>query len=53
LAGSDYGDYITKFGQRTGKTNGVIKNVQYEHNRPDPALLSSNLVQLPDDSDCP
>jgi hypothetical protein len=47
------GDYVTKFGQRTGKTNGVVKNIQYDPNRPDLALLSSNMVQLPGDSGCP
>jgi hypothetical protein len=47
------GDYVTKFGQRTGKTNGIIKNVQYDPKRPDLALLSSNMVQLPGDSGCP
>ncbi len=52
LATAD-GDYVTKFGQRTGKTNGVIKHVQYDPKRPDLALLSSNMVQLPGDSGCP
>lgn len=47
------GDYISKFGQRTGKTNGVVKNIQYDSKRPDLALLSSNMVQLPGDSGCP
>ena len=47
------GDYVTKFGQRTGKTNGVIKSVQYDAKRPALALLSSNMVQLPGDSGCP
>ncbi|MBV9720459.1 MAG: hypothetical protein JO082_00885, partial [Mycobacterium sp.] len=47
------GDYVTKFGQRTGKTNGVIKDVDFQRNRPDMALLASNLVQLPGDSGCP
>jgi hypothetical protein len=47
------GDNVTKFGQRTGKTNGVIKSVRYDAKRPDLALLSSNLVQLPGDSGCP
>lgn len=47
------GDYVTKFGQRSGKTNGVIKSVQYDPKRPDLALLSSNMVQLPGDSGCP
>jgi hypothetical protein len=47
------GDHVTKFGQRTGKTNGVIKTVQFDPKRPDLALLSSNLVQLPGDSGCP
>jgi hypothetical protein len=46
-------DYVTKFGQRTGKTNGVIKNVQYDSKRPELALMSSNMVQLPGDSGCP
>jgi hypothetical protein len=47
------GDHVTKFGQRTGKTNGVIKNVQFDPKRPDLALLASNLVQLTGDSGCP
>ncbi len=47
------GDYVSKFGQRSGKTNGVIKNVEFDRSRPDLALLSSNLVQLPGDSGCP
>ncbi len=47
------GDYVTKFGQRTGKTNGVIEDVEFDRSRPDLALLSSNLVQLPGDSGCP
>jgi hypothetical protein len=47
------GDYVTKFGQRTGKTNGVIKDVEFDRSRPDLALLKSNLVQLPGDSGCP
>jgi hypothetical protein len=47
------GDHVTKFGQRTGKTNGVIKNIQFEPKRPELALLASNLVQLPGDSGCP
>jgi hypothetical protein len=47
------GDHVTKFGQRTGKTNGVIKSVRFDSKRPDLALLSSNLVQLPGDSGCP
>jgi hypothetical protein len=33
------GEYVTKFGQRTGKTNGVIKNVDFDPKRPDLALL--------------
>jgi hypothetical protein len=47
------GDHVTKFGQRTGKTSGVIRNVQFDPKRPDLALLASNLVQLPGDSGCP
>ena len=35
------------------KTNGVIKNVQYDPKQPDLALISSNMVQLPGDSGCP
>jgi hypothetical protein len=47
------GQSVTKFGQRTGKTNGVIKSVRFNTKQPDLALLSSNLVQLPGDSGCP
>jgi hypothetical protein len=47
------GDPVTKFGQRTGKTNGVIKKVEFDRSRPDLALISSNIVQLPGDSGCP
>ncbi|MCV7408220.1 hypothetical protein AWC05_18860 [Mycobacterium florentinum] len=47
------GDSISKFGQRTGKTNGVVKSFRYDPKRPDMALLSSNMVQLPGDSGCP
>lgn len=47
------GDSVTKFGQRTGKTNGVVKSVRFKGSRPDLALLSSNLVHLPGDSGCP
>ncbi len=42
------GDWVTKFGGRTGKTNGhVIKGTSR------PALLYSDIVQLPGDSGCP
>jgi hypothetical protein len=47
------GEYVTKFGQRSGKTNGVVKHAQYDPKRPELALLSSNMVQLPGDSGCP
>ena len=47
------GDHVTKFGQRTGKTSGVIRNVRFDPKRPDLALLASNVVQLPGDSGCP
>ena len=47
------GEHVTKFGHRTGKTNGVIKTIQYDPSRPDLALMSSNMVQLPGDSGCP
>ena len=47
------GDSVSKFGQRSAKTNGVIKSIQYDPKRPDLALLSSNMVQLPGDSGCP
>jgi hypothetical protein len=47
------GDGVSKFGQRSGKTYGVIKHVQYDAKAPDQALLSSNMVQLPGDSGCP
>lgn len=47
------GDHVTKFGTRSGKTNGVIEKIQYDPTRPDLALMSSNMVQLPGDSGCP
>lgn len=47
------GDYVTKYGQRTGETNGYVELVKYVENRPDLALLYSNMVQLPGDSGCP
>lgn len=47
------GEYVTKFGERTGKTNGTIKTIRYDPKRPDLALISSNMVQLPGDSGCP
>jgi len=47
------GEHVIKFGQRTGKTMGVIKTIQYDRKRPELALISSNMVQLPGDSGCP
>jgi hypothetical protein len=49
----DEGSAVTKFGERTAKTSGVITSVQYDAERPDLALLSSDMVQLPGDSGCP
>jgi hypothetical protein len=47
------GAHVTKFGQRTGKTNGVVNTIHYDPKQPDLALMSSNMVQLPGDSGCP
>ena len=47
------GEHVIKFGQRTGKTMGVIKTIQFDRKRPELALISSNMVQLPGDSGCP
>lgn len=46
------GDYVTKFGQRTGKTSGYVTSVKTVEDRPDLALVKSNMVQLPGDSGC-
>lgn len=57
FAGVDHsisdGDRVTKFGQRSGKTNGVVNSIRYDPKQPDLALTSSNMVQLPGDSGCP
>lgn len=47
------GDYVTKFGQRTGRTNGVIERVNYEPDRPSTSFLVSTMVQIQGDSGCP
>ncbi len=47
------GDYVTKYGQRTGKTNGRVTSVKFVRDRPDLGLIKSNIVQLPGDSGCP
>lgn len=47
------GDYVTKYGQRTGKTNGHITRIQNDTDRPDLALMWSDIVALPGDSGSP
>lgn len=44
------GDYVTKVGWRSGKTNGTITEVINNPNRPDLELMFSDMVQLPGDS---
>jgi hypothetical protein len=47
------GNYVSKFGERTGKTNGRVTGFATVPNRPDLDLINSNMVQLPGDSGCP
>lgn len=47
------GDNVTKFGARTGRTNGLIEYVNYVPDRPSSSVLVSTLVQIPGDSGCP
>lgn len=47
------GDWVTKYGERSGKTNGRITGVKNNSERPDLALVYSDMVQLPGDSGCP
>jgi hypothetical protein len=47
------GDYVSKYGERTGKTNGYVTGFATVPNRPDLGLIKSNMVQLPGDSGCP
>lgn len=47
------GDYITKYGKRTGTTSGHVTAVRSVAGRPDLGLISSDMVQLPGDSGCP
>jgi hypothetical protein len=47
------GDFVSKYGERTKKTNGYINHVKYVDGRPDLAWMSSNMVQLPGDSGSP
>jgi hypothetical protein len=47
------GDYVSKYGERTGRTNGYVTGVTTVPNRPDLNLIKSNMVQLPGDSGCP
>lgn len=44
------GDYVTKVGWRSGKTNGTITDVVNDPGRPDLELMWSDMVQLPGDS---
>lgn len=47
------GDFITKYGERSGKTSGVVMAVRSVADRPDLGLISSDMVQLPGDSGSP
>jgi hypothetical protein len=47
------GDWVSKYGERTGKTNGRVTDVKTVQNEPDLDLIKSNMVQLPGDSGCP
>lgn len=47
------GDWVTKYGERTGKTSGRVTGLKTVPNRPDLDLIDSNMVQLPGDSGCP
>lgn len=49
----DEGDWVTKYGERSGKTRGRITKVKYNSDRPDLSLVYSDMVQLPGDSGCP
>ncbi|MBS9535920.1 hypothetical protein KIH27_20260 [Mycobacterium sp. M1] len=46
-------DSVSKFGGRTGMTHGHITRIQDNSDRPDLALMSSDMVQLPGDSGSP
>lgn len=46
-------DPVTKYGERTGKTSGHITSVDANDDRPDLALMRSDIVQIADDSGCP
>jgi hypothetical protein len=47
------GDYITKYGERSGKTSGVVQEIRSVKGRPDLGLIVSDMVQLPGDSGGP
>ncbi|MGB7109616.1 MAG: hypothetical protein WBD77_03465, partial [Mycobacterium sp.] len=47
------GDYVSKYGGRTAKTNCRVTDVTAVPNRPDLDLIKSDMVQLPGDSGCP
>jgi hypothetical protein len=44
------GDYVTKYGARTDKTDGTIVDVVIDPNFPELSRLSATLVGLPGDS---
>lgn len=50
---ADKGDFITKYGERSGKTSGVVTAVRSVAGRPDLGLISSDMVQLSGDSGSP
>ena len=47
------GDFITKYGDRSGKTSGVVTAVRSVADRPDLGLIASDIVHLPGDSGSP
>lgn len=53
IGSAEKDDYVTKYGQRTGKTSGYVKSTKYVRGRPDLNLIRSSMVQLPGDSGCP
>lgn len=46
-------DPVTKYGERTGKTSGHITSIDAYEDRPDLALMYSDMVQIAGDSGCP
>ncbi|WP_232785789.1 S1 family peptidase [Mycobacteroides chelonae] len=49
----EVGDWVTKYGMRSGKTSGKVTKIKTVKDRNDLALYYSTIVQLPGDSGCP